>query len=1059
MQHKRNIVSEPLAGLILVGLCACTPAQTPEAVGFSVLLKPDVPLLAPVAFYQILPDGDTYPAASTEESLSELVVSAPCEAIDAESWQCQFSYAPRASVGRLLLLLGDTSERCSLEQGLDNCVWPVAFENPEALTGTETHTVLVGIPEEERLLPSQLGLQWLQDGSPARGLEVELSEPKSGMRFGGKSNGTGALEPLQECALWDSYGCFMPPAPTWWVRTQLDSTHPLSPDTHWDPLSGQSVAVSCPDDDDDGFTLAACGLESSDCDDTNATVHPGADEDPGHTGLGDGLDNDCDGAVDDNTRRFDDDGDGYSEEEGDCNDADAVIHPTADEVIGDQVDQDCDGIDPLDADGDGYIASTTLGDDCNDQDPNVHPEAADLVGDEFNQDCSEQDDYLTQFAGTGLFNGEGRQAEESSFSRMRGMAVDTSNRVWVSDTNNQRVRMVQSDGVVVTRVGDGFGRFTSDDRPSEQTSVNWPAAMASGPDGSIYFVDSDNRRIRRVMPDGLIHTVVGDGVSGQPTEGMLATQAEIYLVGGLAVSSGGLLYFSDPNYHRVLMVTADGKLLRVAGVTGVPGSAGDGGPGTSALLSNPQGLDFDREGNLLIADTNNNKIRKLLKTGTLVRAAGTGSDFFSGDGGSALDAGLKAPAAVAARADFSYLIADTLHARIRIVDADGIIQTFAGTGSLDHNGNEGPATDAAISQPLALDVDSDGNVYFVSTDDFRVRQVDTAGIIHNYAGDGTLGYTGDGGQALDAMFFSTQDVKVDSLERVFVLDRSYGSIRRVDVDGTIDTYAGGTFWGYAGDGGPAQDAAINDANALAIDDEDNLYIADSSNHRVRMVTPDGIISTVAGNGVDGYQGDGGPATSASMRYPLGIAVADHKLYIPDKYDHRVRMVDLATGIMTTFAGTGVPGMNGEGGLASEAQVSYPRSVAADSKGNVYISEYGNNRIRKVDSNGIIQTAVGSGAYGVCEDGGNPLLACLVYPGYLTVDDGDNLFFGDGNRVRRLSTAGTVSTVIGLTTEGNGGTPGPASKAAVSAPLGLGFGPTGNLYIADTSNYRVVTIDP
>lgn len=1042
-----------------MSLLACDTSPTPMTQGFSVLLKPDVPLVSPVAFYQIMSglEGSTLDPAATSDTL---VISKPCELVDSDTWQCEFEAAPKAQAGALLLLLGDSSDRCSLVNGIESCVWPVTFRNTTTLTGTESKTVLTGVPVEERLPPDQLHLQWLQDGSAAQGLDVELSEPLSGMRFGGRTGVDGGLEPGLDCALWDSYGCYMPSSPAWWIRTQLDADHLLEPATHWNPATASPVGVSCPDQDDDGFTLAACGLDTADCNDANPLVYPGAPEDPDQTGLGDDLDNDCDGQVDNGTRRYDDDGDGLSEEAGDCNDADATIRPGMSDATGDGVDQNCDGIDPLDQDGDGFISQETRGDDCNDADVEIHPGAVDLMGDELNQDCSQIDDQLLPYAGVGLFSGDGQSALDASFSRMKGITVDQSNRVWVADTGNQRLRMIDESLMVSTRAGDGISRYTGDGIPSEQASVAWPSIMATGPDGSIYFVDSDNRRIRRIDVSGIIQTVVGNGISGIPIDGVSALEAQLYQVTGLAINAQGLIYFSDPNYHRVMRVNAEGKLETVAGTYATSGYRGDGGPATAAVLNNPNGLSFDGEGNLLIADTGNNRIRKVSPAGTIVLAAGSGSDTYIGDGNPAPNAGLSKPFAVMAMPDAGYLIADTGHARVRRVTTDNLIHTFAGNGSLDHAGDEGPATDAAISQPIALAQDSQGKIFILSSDDFRVRCVDADGIMHTCAGDGTIAYSGDGGPALNAMFFSVNDVAMDSKDQLYVLDRSYGIVRRVSADGVIDAYAGGLYWGYAGDGGPALEAAISDGNGLAVDHEDNLYIADTGNHRVRMVSTSGIIYTVAGNGVSGNQGDGGMAVAASLIGPLDVAVsAGGMLYVTDKYDHRVRAVNLTTGIISTLAGTGVSGFSGDGGLATAAQLSYPRGIAVDSDGNVFFGEYGNNRIREVQTNGFIKTVVGSGTLGTCGDGGPPLEACLLYPGYMAVDSRDNLFFGDGNRIRRLTPEGELSTVAGMVSAGNGGLYGKATQAALTTPLGLAFSQTGSLFIADLENYRVVTVDP
>ncbi|MDF3140941.1 hypothetical protein [Streptomyces sp. T21Q-yed] len=278
------------------------------------------------------------------------------------------------------------------------------------------------------------------------------------------------------------------------------------------------------------------------------------------------------------------------------------------------------------------------------------------------------------------------------------------------------------------------------------------------------------------------------------------------------------------------------------------------------------------------------------------------------------------------------------------------------------------------------------------------------------AGSGEQGYGGDGGPATRAALQCPCGVAPDGSGNLYLADRSNQRVRKVSPDGTITTVAGNGTAGFSGDGGPATSAALNFPHSVAVDATGTLYIADDYNHRVRKVSPDGIITTLAGTGVDGYGGDGGPATSAALNFPHSVAVdATGTLYIADRYNHRVRKVS-PDGIITTLAGTGTGtgtgGYGGDGGPATSAALSLPHDVIADSAGNVHFSDYGNKRLRTVSRDGFITTLAGTGVDGYGGDGGPATSAALSQPLGVTVDADGTLYFCDwGNhRVRMLSTA-------------------------------------------------------
>ena len=415
-------------------------------------------------------------------------------------------------------------------------------------------------------------------------------------------------------------------------------------------------------------------------------------------------------------------------------------------------------------------------------------------------------------------------------------------------------------------------------------------------------------------------------------------------------------------------------------------------------------------------------------------AAGPGA---TGDGGPATEAQLKYPEGVAADAAGNVYIADYGNARIRKIDAaTGAISTIAGTGMRGYSGDGGPAAAAQIGQSASAAPDADGNLYIADLENSRIRKIDAAtGAISTFAGTGILGFSGDGGPATAAQILQARSVAADAAGNVYIADGTW-RVRKVDAaTGVISTFAGTGAAGSGGDGGPATAAQLSGPLDVAADSAGNIYIADRNAHRIRKVdAATGVISTFAGTGAAGSGGDGGAATAAQLNRPWSVAAdTDGNVYIADRSNHRIRKVDASTGVISTIAGTGTLGFSGDGGPATAARLRSPSGVAKDADGNVYIADRSNHRIRKVDaSTGVISTIAGTGAIG---DGGWAAAAQLYYPWGTALDAAGNLYIADSWRsvVRRVdAAAGTISTVAGTGASGFSGDGGPATAAQ---PLG------------------------
>ena len=343
------------------------------------------------------------------------------------------------------------------------------------------------------------------------------------------------------------------------------------------------------------------------------------------------------------------------------------------------------------------------------------------------------------------------------------------------------------------------------------------------------------------------------------------------------------------------------------------------------------------------------------------------------------------------------------------------ISTVAGTGIGGYSGDGGPATAAKLNGPEAVALDARGNLYIADYSNHRIRKVDTNGVISTVAGTLTNGYVGDGGPATNARLYYPCGVALDTSGNLFIADSENHRVRKVDANGVISTLAGTGTSGFSGDGSQAGSARLNFPTSLALAPSGILYIADYGNHRIRKVATNGVITTVAGSGTGGYSGDGGPATSARLDFPSGVfADAAGAVYIADTYNQCVRKV-ATNGIITTVAGNPQYGYSGDGAAATNAELNLPSGVCADAAGNLYLADEYNHCIRKVDSAGTISTIAGNGYNGYSGDGGPATGAELNYPSGLAISAIGEIFVADwGNhRIRKLSNPSLYSPTLSL----------------------------------------------
>ncbi len=535
-----------------------------------------------------------------------------------------------------------------------------------------------------------------------------------------------------------------------------------------------------------------------------------------------------------------------------------------------------------------------------------------------------------------------------------GVAVDLAGNLYISDTGNCVVRELTAGGSMLTVAGNGICGFSGDGGAAASAQLNGPNGIVVDAAGRLYIADSANSAIRMVAPGGNITTVAGvGGAIGYDGDGGPAVRARLNIPSGVALDPSGNLYISDSGIHVIREVRiADGSISTVAG-NGKPAFKGDGGPAAGAQLWAPWGVATDPAGDVFIADYYNYRVRKIGTDGNISTLAGNGTNGYLGDGGPAAASQLSQPRAVAVDSSGNLYIADTFGNTVRKVTPAGTITTFAGTGLRGYSGDGGLATAAQLNRPRGVAVDSTGNVYISDTDNQRVREVTTDGKINTFAGTGVAGFSGDGAAPNLATLSSPSGLAIDSSGNLYIADFGNNVVREVS-SGIILAIAGAFNAGYFGDGNAATSALLNSPASVALDSAGNLYIADYYNHAIRKVTlSTNIISTVAGKGAPGYSGDGSAATSAQLFLPWGVAVdSSGNIFIGDGGNNVIREVS-SSGSITTVAGNHAAGAGyaGDGGPATSALLNGAGGLVVSTSGNIYVADTNNNAIRLLTTAG------------------------------------------------------------------------------------------------------------
>ncbi|HEY1496661.1 MAG TPA: hypothetical protein VGF49_19035 [Candidatus Solibacter sp.] len=653
--------------------------------------------------------------------------------------------------------------------------------------------------------------------------------------------------------------------------------------------------------------------------------------------------------------------------------------------------------------------------------------------------------HIDTVAGSGRI-GDGGPATGAQFSDISGVAVDRLGNLYVSDTNNHRVRKVSLGGMVTTIAGTGIAGFSGDGGPAVNAQLNSPYGLALDDFGNLYIADLGNERVRRIGSDGVMATIAGNGQKASSPDGAGPLDTSLLSPRNVAVDGKGNLYIAEFEGHRVRRLSADGKLVTIAG-TGIAGLGGDGFAAGKAQVNFPAGLAFDRAGGLYIADSGNSVVRKIYSDGTIGTVLGRqGTQLFN-------------PLGVAVDGAGTIYVGDASF-RVAAYTVTGKWLQYAGSGAPIFWGDGGPAKDAGLTSVNDVAVDVSGALYIA--DGVRVRRVTSNGMIDSVAGDGYVHSVGDGATATSAILHQPSAIALDSKGNLYIADTGTQRVREVVPGGVMTTLAGtGVAGRDLGDAVPAGIAPLSSPMGLTVDAAGNVVVADSFNHRVVAINALHVLRPVAGTGTGGVSADGTAALSAALRGPKGVCLdRGGTLYIVDTSNHRVLRL-LAAGTLQTVAGNGSGGYAGDGGSARFAQLRVPSACVFDGKDNLYIADTGNHSIRKVTASGVISTVAGNGTAGASGDEGAAANARLASPRGVMVDDNGNLFIGDtgNNRVREVTADGILHTIAGTGPAGFAGDGGPAAEAMLDGPAGLFLDGSGALYFADSNNNRIRRLTP
>lgn len=600
--------------------------------------------------------------------------------------------------------------------------------------------------------------------------------------------------------------------------------------------------------------------------------------------------------------------------------------------------------------------------------------------------------------GAGIINGVGPGARLNT---AYSITIDTSGNLFVTDSGNHMIRKITPSAVVSIYAGLP-GVMGSNNGPSSKATFNNSAGIAIDSSGNIFVADTFNNIIRKITPTGVVSTFAGSG-TGAHADGT-GVAASFYYPRGMAFDSSGNLFVADTLNYVIRKITPAGVVTTFAGTAGTSGVVN--GTGTAAQFNYPRDLVIDSSNNIFVADAFGHVIRKITPGAVVTTFAGTSGTYGLVDN-TGTAAKFNAPYGITIDVSNNLYVSDTYNNSIRKITPAGVVTTIAGSTTSGYADGTGAA--AKFAYPIGITIDNSGNLFVVDNLNSCIRKITPGGVVTTFVGypaqNGFVNGTGN-----VARFSGLEGMAIDSSGNTFVADSNNHVIRKITPSGVVTTFAGSGTAGFANGTGAA--AQFNGPGGLAIDGSNNLYVADTSNHRIRKITSAGVVTTIAGSGTAGYANANG--TSAQFSSPAGVAVnSAGEVFVAEKTSHIIRKIDSSLNV-TLYAGT-PSSLGNTDGAALSAKFYSPNNIAIDSSNNLYIADLGNYTIRKITySNMTVSTLAGSpGVPGTID--GTGTAARFNGPHSLLLVGNNTLYVSDGygHAIRKVTTAGVVTTTAGI----------------------------------------------
>jgi len=621
------------------------------------------------------------------------------------------------------------------------------------------------------------------------------------------------------------------------------------------------------------------------------------------------------------------------------------------------------------------------------------------------------------------------------------VAVDASGNLYISDAFNYVIRKLTPAGEMTVLAGT-IGSHGSADGSGAAARFDYPEGIAVDRSGNVYVADWGIHAIRKITPSGDVTTFAGSAGNPGTADGP-GNVARFTFPSGVATDVAGSVYVADSGNQTIRKITPQGVVTTIAGSPGIEGTAD--GIGSAAHFDFPDGLALDSAGNIYVADAINNAIRKITPSGQVTTLAGSKGSQGSADGrGSA--AMFNAPRDIAIDASGVIYVADEFNNTIRRVTAAGDVTTFAGQSGAE-GALDGVGTSARFNDPWGLGIDLLGNLYVADRGNNAIREISPQGLVTTLGSLAVREGSADG-FGTNARFHSPHGIAVDRLGNVFVADLLNHTIRKIASTGEVTTFAGTA--GVSGDAdGVGAAARFDGPTAIAIDASGNLFVVDEFNYTIRKITPSAEVTTYAG--FPGARGSAdGPRASARFNFPEGIAVDTlGNIYVADTDNETIRMISASGNVITLAGSTGLRGT--ADGFRSAARFDNPEGLAVDSAGNVYVADELNGSIRKIAVSGDVTTFAGlTGQQGAAD--GNGANARFQAPIGIAFDSSGTMFVSDaGNDIIRKVTPSRDVVTIGGVARSSGDVDGAGPNARFKSVSGIAVDANGTIYVADSGN--------